>query len=189
MINFERIRKIKNKKGSIFLGEHTVNLVITVIAIVILLYLGFKILGIFTQKNELEKAGSQLEKISNVVKKVWESNIESNVDFFPIKFWFLRTFKDYDFPVGECRDNRIVSCLCICEDVSCKNPSKRKCEGFEFNVKVDEVYLESKTVGDPGSGLGKVEFIESEEIFKLREAIYELNIFKENDIVFIKELK
>ena len=179
---------MKNKKGEgvSFFGGHVVNLVLTVIVVVILVYLGSKVYGIFTDSNELEKAGRQLEKIADVIKTVQREGKESRTEFFPIKGWFLRTFKNYNFPEGECRDSKVVSCLCICEELDCN--SKRKCEGFEFDTKVDETFRQYAGISS-GQGVATDPYNYVDEVLELKESAYELSIFKEEDIIKIKRLE
>ncbi|MEK6830946.1 MAG: hypothetical protein AABX77_02860 [Nanoarchaeota archaeon] len=125
---------MKNKKAVKFLGEHTINLIITVIVLVFLIYLGVKVYGIFTEENELEKAIVQLEKITDAVNNIWNNNGGGKVEVFsPGEKWFLVSFL-FDFPEGECRGEK--GCLCICRDTECSEPKSRKCNGFNFNVKV-----------------------------------------------------
>ncbi|MEK6872992.1 MAG: hypothetical protein AABW90_03190 [Nanoarchaeota archaeon] len=175
-----------NKKGMKFLGEHIINLVITVIILVFLIYLVVKVYGIFTQGNELEKAVIQLEKIVEVVNKVKETEEESKVEIFPPKIgWSLMTFP-FDFPEAECRGK--VSCLCICEDLECSNPKARKCEGFSFEIRVDEVYR--KYVGSlPYAIPTESNYEVFNEILILKKPAHELKIFKEGDIIKIKGLE
>ena len=168
------IKKNKKGEGIAFFGGHVVNLVITVIIVVILVFFGTKVYGSFTGSNELEKAANQLEKIADVVKTVQQTGEESRTEFFPIKNWFLVTFPDYDFPDGECRDSKIFSCLCICEDIDCN--VKRICEGFEFDVKVDSVYNDNYIVTSK----------EIPEVLRTIQSAYELKIFKEGNTVKIR---
>ncbi len=172
-----------NKKAVGFLGEHVVNLVITVIVLVLLIYLIVKVYGIFTQENELEKATIQLEKIVEVVNKVKETEEESKVEIFPPKTgWSLATFP-FDFPQAECRGE--VSCLCICEDLKCSNPKARKCEGFSFGVKVDLVY--KKYIGSlPYAIPTESNYEVFNEVLILNKPVNELKIFKEENVVKIK---
>lgn len=122
-----------NKKAVKFLGTHVVNLIITVIVIIILIYLGVKIYNLFTEKNELEKATIQLEKIIETINKVKGTETEIKVEIFSPENWFLVTFP-LEFPYGECRGKK--ECLCICKGYECNNPNYIKCESFDFEVKV-----------------------------------------------------
>ncbi len=122
----------KNKKAVRFLGTHVVNLVITVIVIIILIYLGVKIYNLFTEKNELERAATQLEKIIETINKVQETKVESKIEIFSPEGWFLVTFP-LEFPYGECRGKK--ECLCICKGYECDN-NYRRCESFDFDVEV-----------------------------------------------------
>lgn len=177
---------MSNKKGMKFLGEHTINLVITVIVVVLLVYLIVKVYGIFTEGNELKKAATQLEKIVEVVNKVKETGEESKVEIFPPKpGWSLMTFP-FDFPKTECRGK--ISCLCICEDLECSAPKARKCEGFSFEIKIDEVYR--KYIGSlPYAIPTESNYEVFNEALILNKPAHELKIFKEEDIIKIKGLE
>ncbi len=173
---------MNNKKGFLLLGDFTVKLVISLIVLVILIYLGYKVYSLFVEDNELKKAGLQLEKISDAIKIIQSTGGIANIDFFPPrKGWYLRTFPDYDFPEGECNENNIVSCLCLCSDLTCSDT--RKCEGFSFNVKVDKVTVYS-TEGNVIVGGGYE--LRYPEVLELTDSAYELKIIKEDEIIKIR---
>ena len=174
---------MNDKKGFLLLGDFTVKLVISLIVLVILIYLGYKVYNLFVEDNELKKASLQLEKISDTIKIIQSTGETAIIDFFPPrKGWFLRTFPDYDFPEGECNENNIVSCLCLCSELICQET--RKCEGYPFNVKVDKLAIYS-TEGNIAVGIGGQE-LKYPEVLELTNNAYELKIIKEDGMIKIR---
>jgi len=165
---------MKNKKAVKFLGEHTVNLIITVIVVVILIVLVVKVYGVISE-NKLKKVAAQLEKIVEAVNKINELGGESKVEIFsPEKGWLLVTFP-FAFPEGECRGEK--SCLCVCEEAECGDPKSRKCEGFDFDIKVRGFV---RTVGQRETGERYSVVIGEKESIEL-PVTGEITVSKEKD--------
>lgn len=153
---------MKDKKGIMFLSKKVINLLITVIVIGFLIYLGAKTYAALKEDNDVEKAQGQLDKISVVIDMVRESGKQKLVDVYPPAEWHLVSFPNYDFPYSaECRTSK--GCLCFCEDASCSENKKKKCQGYKFDVQVDK----------------------SNGVLKLEE-IEDLVVFEEEMIVKIK---
>ena len=168
-----------DKKGFMLLGESVVKIIVAVLVIVILSVLIYNTVFIWIDGNKLEKAGEALEGIVSKIEVVNLENVEGRITVFPPENWFLMTFPDYDFPIGECfKDN---SCICICDSVSCSGA--KKCEGFSFYVRVDEVYEDFG-----GVGLEGVSKKERKEILKLKSS-EEIVIVKESEIVLVRRGK
>ncbi|MAG61682.1 hypothetical protein CMI43_02620 [Candidatus Pacearchaeota archaeon] len=144
---------MNNKKGRL-ISEASVKLVISVLVLVMLIGLLIAVYYILVAENELQKIKKQMDKLEEITKKVHQSGKLSTVDFFPIKGWYLKTFPDFDFPIGACVDNRAESCLCVCDQVNCKD--KFDCRWFDFKVRL-------------GYNL---------QSFYLRDAIYQFEISK-----------
>ena len=166
-----------NKKADRFLGEHTVNLVITVIVVVILIYLVVKVYGIFTERNKLEKITGQFEKIIGVINDVRENEGEKKIEVFG-KDLYLSTFP-FAFPEGECRGKK--SCLCLCDSPQCSDPRARKCNGFDFDVKV-RGFVRTPSQRETGERYSIV--IEEKESIKL-PSIGELAVINEENKISI----
>lgn len=176
---------MKNKKAIKFLGEHTVNLVIAAIVIVLLIIFGFKLYGIWSENSKTEKIKKQMENLVFSIKEVNEKGNEEVILIFPIPGWYLKSFPDYDFPLGECRG--AIGCLCICEDINCNR--LRKCEGFDFDVQLmsilTRVSIRYAGPKDPYTPKFSVDYPGTLEF---KEEIAELRIVKEN-IIKLYEMK
>jgi hypothetical protein len=126
---------MNNKKGRLIL-ESSVKLVISVLVLVMLIGLLIAVYYILIAENELQKIKKQMDKLEEITKKVHQSGKLSTIDFFPPKGnWYLKTFPDFDFPIGACLDSRAESCLCVCDPSNCKD--KFDCRWFDFKVRLD----------------------------------------------------
>ena len=169
----------EDKRGVKFLGEHVVNIIVAVLVVVILAFLVYKMVFIWDDGNKLESAGESLEGIVSKIEVVNSESVEGKIIVFPPENWFLMTFPDYDFPVGECfKEN---SCLCICDSVSCSG--SKKCEGFGFDVEVDSVYGEFAGVSLDGVSERKLK-----GVLKLSSS-EELIIVKEENVVLVRRVE
>ncbi len=120
-----------NKKGIKLVGSTVIEIVVALVVILLLGYLVVQVGGIFIEKNKLDRAKVQLEKIVEIVNQVQKDGKTKKVEVFsPDEGWYLMTFP-FEFPEGECRGEK--DCLCICSELFCKE--LRKCEGFDFEVK------------------------------------------------------
>lgn len=131
---------MKNKKGVEFLGGHVVNLIITVIIIVLLVFVGLKIYGLFVNEgNDLEQAKAQLLKVKEISDLTFSSGEGQVIETFfsPAKNWYIRSFSEasgdnlQDLPRGACLGK--VGCLCICESFNCQGPNA--CIGVDYNLR------------------------------------------------------
>ena len=122
-------KKRKGKRG-ILLGNHTVNLVVTAIVAVFLVYLAIQVYLMFTEENKLKNAEAQLEKLVEVINRVYRTGESETVEIFaPGDKWVLRTFTETgDFPGAKCKDD--LSCLCFCSSGECDESVT--CEGFRL---------------------------------------------------------
>lgn len=157
--------KKHNKKAEL-LEETTVKIVIAVVIIVILGYAILKAYKLLNESNDQEKMKKQIEKLHFNIREVNEKGSERIVEVILKPGWFMRTFLRNDYPEGECR--KAIGCLCICEDYLCSET--KVCEGFDFDVKIDE-------------GKFNVDSIYFDK------ALSNIVIFKENNIVKLKEVK
>lgn len=174
------ILRVKNKKSMMLLGESVVKLIITVIVLVFLIYLIVKVYTIFVDDSKLKKADVQLDKLAEVIRKVYTENSESKAEFFNIESgWFLKSFFNVVPPENECKGN--VGCLCVCSNARCNE--LKKCVGFDFNVEMQEKYYQYGPALTIGAGGPTATFSESLELIN---SIYELKIIKEDDRVKIK---
>ncbi len=178
--------KKMNKKGFEDLLKKVMGLVITAIVIILLLVLIGKTYAIIKDKNQQLKIQTQMEKITINAKKIHEQGGETRVEIFSPVGWYLRTFPDYDFPVGVCKE--AVGCVCMCNTLDCTD--RKECESFDFDVQlIHSVSLDSgyspDSVEDRRHG-GIVYTPEQEKqsgALYLSDALYEIKIVKENDII------
>ncbi len=169
-----------NKKGIKLLGETTVRIIISLIVVIILIVFITKLYGIWSEDNKIKKITKQLENIVFNINEVNEKGNEKKLLVFPEVNWYLKSFPDYDFPIGECRGD--IGCLCFCEDVSCNK--LRKCEGFEFDVQVISSLTKTE-LSDPDTFIDIKEYPATMQF--IDEAV-EIIIVKE-DIIKIFEFK
>jgi len=110
---------IKNKNGEEMLLPETLKIIIAVICIVILIYLGVSLYGIFSQKTKLEQANQGLDEIILTLDRL-ENNENGTYLVLGPKDWFLTSWSKSD-------DNRPEkcegSCICICNFVESKKIS------------------------------------------------------------------
>ncbi len=138
-------KKRKCKKAEIsFLGMHISNLIIAVVCIIILLVIGSKIYGMFTEKSDLEKAEKNLKVITERLQMLKDTpgvNSAELLVYLPSN-WLLRSYA-VDFPDAECYSRQ--SCLCICQNPTCANNIPKVCNGLDFLVEVPASYEVSQS--------------------------------------------
>lgn len=98
-----------NKKGKI-IEEEVLKLIIAVISIIVLLYLGASLYGIFTAKQRIEQAKSSLNDIKLILENLKDGESKNYVLIAPSKSYVI-SFSDGTGKVG-CLNGK--PCLCIC---------------------------------------------------------------------------
>jgi len=127
----------KAESSSVYLGQKTVNVVLSVIvALFIVFLIGVLVYGYLDKETDLQKAGKQMQNIIEKIDVVKE-RIGDNLIIYPPENWFLKSDKDATIKDDACY---LESCLCFCKDASCEG--ERICQGFDFIVEVDERYRE-----------------------------------------------
>lgn len=132
---------IKNKKAFEILGENVVNLVIAVLAIMVLIYLGVKLYGTFSEKNEIEVAQNRVNTFAVEYNEFIKSN-EINYTFIifgPRNWWITSYPKLNEFTPEACKDYNY--CLCICK-YQCKD-KMTACASIEskYDISEDKGYI------------------------------------------------
>ena len=138
---------IKNKKGFELLGEHTVNLIIAVLCIIVLIYLGMALFGYFKDTTRLQQAKSSMDDFllkSNSLKEVGDS---AEVMILSPADWWLSVWpqdNQYPFSCGT------KSCICFSREIpypkdfsKWNTESASVCwlmEGKNLNLKTDYFY-------------------------------------------------
>ena len=113
-----KLRKITEDKKGFLLGEETVKIIISLIAILILISL---LVNLYFNKQKAEKqkqAISAIEgqnQIKSTVKDISLGQINERTLNIPApKGWYLFSFTGNDIKPNECRGK---NCLCICSNV------------------------------------------------------------------------
>lgn len=102
---------MKNKKAIELLGEHTVNLVIAVLSIVVLILLGTAIYNLFLGGSSgLKQAKASLENFVDIADSLKAGEIKEASIFNP-KGWTIISWSSLNSAPAACGDK---SCVCIC---------------------------------------------------------------------------
>ena len=124
-----------NKKGVSFLGEHVVGIIIAILCIIILLFIGYKVYSIFSEKTELEKSETNLKAIKTEIEIVKNSpgiNFRELI-IYPVKKWVLRSYSE-NFPDSKCYGK--ASCLCMCQEGNCASNNQKICYAFDYKTMI-----------------------------------------------------
>jgi len=137
---------INKKAGINFLGEKTTDIVVAVLVIIMLVFLGAKIFGMFSDKSELTKA------IDNVNAFAGEYNAfillkEPNHKFIILgpKDWFIASYPNEGEVVKSAGCGDYENCVCICkydcndELTACANISVQFKIGKDLGYEMDEI--------------------------------------------------
>mgnify|MGYP003997984511 FL=1 len=180
------MRRNKNKfmnKDGLLLGEHTINLVIAVLVILVLVGGLYTMYNINRGNQDLEKSETALDIIIdriNFVKDSEELN-EISVIIYPVKGWYLKSFNNFKSPEGEKELKK--SWVCICDGAGCFG--EKICKGF----KEEDVFVDSSsTTFIPTGGYMMPAGIDSvsEKTLKFKDAVWEIIIFEEEDKISIR---
>jgi len=109
---------MKNKKAFELLGEHTVNLIIAVLCIIVLLLVGSSVYNLLSaDKQETAKAQGELNKLSGVISNIEERNGGSvNYPLIGPAGWALVGWPlDNGFNTNYCISQGWTNCLCFCD--------------------------------------------------------------------------
>ena len=112
---------MRSKKAGInFLGEKTVDIVIAVLVIVMLVFAGVKIYGMFSDKSETQKATDNVNNFAREFNGFINSS-ENSKDFIilgPKDWWIMAFSKSQEVSPKLCKDYAFCVCICKynCED-------------------------------------------------------------------------
>jgi hypothetical protein len=105
------------------MGEESGKFILGVIAIVLLLVLAFKLVGILRQNNQQEQAEASLDRINIAMNSLADGESQKLTIESPLK-WFLIPFVRAQLSSSDIPKNCLGErCLCLCPKVS-----KEKCE-------------------------------------------------------------
>lgn len=103
------IKNKKNKKAFELLGNHTVNIIVSILCILVLIYIGAKIY--FYEETDLKKAESSVNEIITKMNELKENEIGKAMVVSPNN-WFVMFFdSEHDMPTT-CLGK---DCVCICD--------------------------------------------------------------------------
>jgi hypothetical protein len=148
---------IKSKRAFELIGEHGVELIISVLAIVVLIFLGTSVANIFLQRqDQTEQAKSSLESIMSSIKSLEKEGDSKEIIVLNPKDWIISY--QSDTRVGKrpisCQTH---SCLCICRFSSdkdelfnnCNDEEKGICQIYDGESGGNFVFVEDNLIIDP----------------------------------------
>jgi len=182
------MRKVLNKKGEGFLlGEQTVKIFVALLVILfVLVPLGAKLFGIFGRVNDERKAEAVLDDIELKIEFLQSSEYtldEIDIIVKPITGWFLESYyiREDVPPEGECI-GRFKSCLCMCNEVFCRE--LRVCKGIEENLMINSIHSIEDSTSVSETGYSST--TEYTHTLKFEDSIVELTITQETDKLSLK---
>ena len=104
---------MKNKKGFELLGEHTINIVIAVLCLLVLIYLGMALFGFFKDKQHLEQAKGTLNDISFSISSLkTEGKVGASKEVLVLSpsDWWINVFPENGKYPPSCQNK---PCVCI----------------------------------------------------------------------------
>jgi len=141
------INKMKNKKAIRFLGEHTTNIIIAVIVLILLFYAGSKAYGLFQDKSELEKAEGNLNNFVIEFNNFMNTNDKNETEFMILgpEDWYIKFFnnKEGGYSPKSCEGYNYCVCFCNGDTVEkCNN------QGACFELKYEWKWGESYEIDE-----------------------------------------
>lgn len=116
-----KINKRINKKANL-LGEQTLKIIISAIALLLLIYLLFALYSTFSEKKNLEKAEATLRSLDERLSDARKTN-QSEFPLLEPEGWRLIYFEKGEEQPNSCLKN----CLCLCKDESFFDSQIEKC--------------------------------------------------------------
>jgi len=122
------------RKKGILIGEHVINIIIAVLAVVVLAYLGIQLYNSYLGgKTELKQAQATLDMIVGVVEEIKPGEEITKIITSP-RDWYLLDFKKRENSPDTCFGE---ACLCLCETLDINDCKKNgACKGIEEDVVV-----------------------------------------------------
>mgnify|MGYP001573536284 CR=1 FL=1 len=169
------------KTGSTFLAEHSIGIIISFLCLIVLLYFGVSMYGIFLNNKDIAKNTEENLKVLGDKIIFLKKNEKSGSEILTLKRgMFVKSFDSVKILGGEfevCKNS--VSCLCFCERIYCES-GIIQCNGFDFDVVVDESYETFKPTTQQLTAPEKV--TASRTIFISGSKAYELFLFNDDGI-------
>ena len=172
----------KSKKGSEFLGEHTLNLIIAVFCIVALIAVGAVLIGYLQDKTHLKQAEGYLGQIDYAIQGLTKIGDSQELLILSPSKWFIGVWpnSDGEYPPA-CRNS---PCVCI-------SKTPQYVSSFsEWNIAKESVckIIEKKDVilkAGPGCGEEKKFFqINAKPLFSVTTLSLNITLKANNEIYF-----
>ena len=113
--------KMNKKAGINFLGEKTTDIVIAVLVIILLVFVGVKIFGIFSDKTDLEKAKNNLNSLVIDFENFMKTDkTHDTLMVLGPEDWYIKFF-DEGYSSKKCEGYTSGFCLCICNGKNVKD--------------------------------------------------------------------
>lgn len=121
---------MKNKKGFELLGNQVVMMLIAVLCILVLVYAGYRVFGLFQDKSEMEKAEGNLQnfvtEFDNFVKGI---EIQGEFIILGPEDWSFSSYRKEDLTLPE-KCKGFENCICFCYFDSGHNVNDCNKKGF-----------------------------------------------------------
>lgn len=131
---------MKNKKAVKFLGEHVSNIVIAVIVLILLVFAGAKVYGLFQDKSELEKAESNLNNfVAEFENFMRGTDNEKEFMILGPEDWHVLFYKRWDYRTDKCNEYEFCACFCDGNDKE-DCDSNGICSELKYEWKWDDSY-------------------------------------------------
>ncbi len=125
---------MKSKKA--ILMPEVLKIILAVLSIILLIYLGVSLYGLFIKKTALQQAKITLEQISAGLEELEEGESWNYLVTSPRK-WYLISYKEGEESPKLCQNK---NCLCICDENTIKDcDDKGICKMIEKQVKITEM--------------------------------------------------
>ena len=175
----------KSKKGSEFLGEHTLNLIIAVFCIVALVAVGAVLIGFLKDKTYLKQAEGYLGQIEYAIQGLTKVGDSQELLILSPKDWWIGVWPNSDGEYPPACRNR--PCVCISKDIqfvsdfpNWNNAKQSVCKTFEnkaFSIKTG-LWYRLVTCG----------FKDNKDFYKIAPVPLSISItLKENNEIYFAE--
>jgi len=196
---------MKNKRGEL-LSEETVKILMAVIGIGILLFMSYKVYGMFKQDTKAEQAKASLDEVIGLTKNLEEGKEITSLIYNP-EDWYLVSYNkeiiDKDSNKGMPSQCNQKDCLCLCPaylDVESHQPGlpdyfyysdKRASKGLK-SCEEKGVCVNSENIFIENLFEYETTFAYGEQVvnwISLLNPPIDIKLKKENNKVIISELK
>lgn len=130
------MKLLKNKKADFsFLGNNTLNIIISVLCIIILIVLGVKVFSLIQDKTDIESAESNLNNFISEFKFFIEDSQEQEREFLFLgpENWWISFYNAFEYAPDSCENYDFCACICKNKDESaCDKSNKGICTNLKY---------------------------------------------------------